>query len=560
MDQIEARFKQVDVLPMVKHYMETLNLFDLMNKYVPSPKSSLAEHAESLCIITANIICDNKPLYKIQEWLSKYSDGLTDTPVNTGLFNDDRLGRALSALFEADRNSLLTELSCNAIKTHQLITDEIHNDSTTVTFKGEYKNPALNAVKPKHGHNKDFRPDCKQIVFGLNIVADGHVPLSYDLYNGNQSDDTTHIPNWNGLRSLINKEDFIYIADCKLCSTDNLAYIDKHNGYFITIIPKGHNDTKAFKDYIQTHDIKWNVAFSTPHSRKKGKTNKYRTYEAGKNKKGYRILWVHTSLKAEDDHKRRMIRINRAQKAFKELIPKLNAYHLKTEKQIKKAVDEICKDIGSFLDVKITKGRKRIDQRIPSTKRKPGEPVYKYKWSFTYGLEWELNEQAINNAMKTDGLFPLITNHHELDAAEVLKMYKRQSYLEKRMYTKKSILEVAPVFLKDEKRIEAVMLLYFVALMIVSLIERNIRKNMENKKIKKLPILPQGMTTKKPTWNNIRYFFRNIHLSVILKDMVPIQSAVQGVSEVHKKICELIEVPCSAYQNLKDGWWLFSPN
>ncbi len=46
-------------------------------------------------------------------WLSKYSDGLTDTPVNTGLFNDDCLGRSLSALFEADRNSLLTELSCN---------------------------------------------------------------------------------------------------------------------------------------------------------------------------------------------------------------------------------------------------------------------------------------------------------------------------------------------------------------------------------------------------------------------------------------------------------------
>ncbi len=39
--------------------------------------------------------------------------------------------------------------------------------------------------------------------------------------------------------------------------------------------------------------------------------------------------------------------------------------------------------------------------------------------------------------MKKDGLFPLITNHHELEAAEILKMYKRQSYLEKRMYTKK---------------------------------------------------------------------------------------------------------------------------
>jgi transposase len=559
MDQIEARFKQVDVLPMVKHYMNSLGLFNLLKKYVPSSKSSLAEHSESLCIITANIICDNKPLYKIQEWLARYSDGLTDEPVNAELFNDDRLGRSLSALFTADRHSLLTELSCNAIKSHQLITDEIHNDSTTVTFKGEYNNPAPDAVKLKYGHNKDYRPDCKQIVFGLNITADGHVPLSYEVYNGNQSDDLTHIPNWNGLRDLIKKEDFIYIADCKLCSSKNLAHIDKNNGYFITIIPKFHNDATGFMDYIKTHDVKWEAAFSAPHSRKKNKSNKYRTYEAGKNKKGYRVIWVHSSSKAGEDRKKRLIKIDQAQKALEELAPKLNAYHLKTQKQIQTSVDKICKDVSDFLDVKVTLGRKRIYKRIPSTRREPGDPVYNNKWSFTYGLEWKINEQAVNNASKTDGLFPLITNHHKLDAAEVLRMYKRQSYLEKRMYTKKSILGVAPVFLKDEKRIEAVMFLYFVALMIVSLIERNIRMNMEKKSIKKLPILPQGMNTKKPTWNNIRYFFRNIHLALVLKDKIPIQATIQGLRDLHKKVCELIEVPHSAYQNLKDGWWLFEP-
>lgn len=560
MDQIEAHFKQVDVLPMVKHYMNSLGLFNLLKKYVPSSKNSLAEHSESLCIIAANIICDNKPLYKIQEWLAKYSDGLTDAPVNAELFNDDRLGRSLSALFKADRHSLLTELSCNAIKSHQLITDEIHNDTTTVTFKGEYNNPDPEAVELRHGHNKDFRPDCKQIVFGLNITADGHVPLSYKVYNGNQSDDLTHIPNWNELRSLIKKEDFIYIADCKLCSSDNLAHIDKNNGYFITIIPKHHKDVTGFMDHIKTQDVKWKAAFSAPHSRKKNRLNKYRTYEACKNKKGYRVIWVHSSLKADEDREKRLKKIDRAQKALEQIAPKLNAYHLKTEKQIKAAVENICKEVNGYLDVKITKGRKRIDKRIPSTKRGPGDPIYEYEWTFTYGLEWEINKRAVKDTSKTDGLFPLITNHHEMDAAEVLRMYNRQSYLEKRMYTKKSILNVAPVFLKDKKRIEAVMFLYFVALMIVSLIERTIRMNMKIKKVKKLPILPQGMNSEKPTWNNIRYFFRNIHLAVVLKDKIPIQANVQGLSDLHKKVCDLIEVPLSAYQNLKNTWWLFVPN
>ncbi len=557
MKQFETRFKQVDVLPMVKHYMSSLDLYNLFSKYVPASNSCQAEHAESLCIITANIICDNKPLYKVQEWLAKYTDGLSNESVHADKFNDDRLARSLSALFKADRHSLMTEVSCNAIKLHKLLTDEVHNDSTTVTFIGKYANPDPDAVEFKHGHNKDYRPDCKQIVFGLNITADGHVPLSYKTYNGNQDDDTTHIPNWNQLRALLNKEEFIYIADCKLCSNKNLAYIDENNGYFITIIPKNHNESKTFMDHIKNNDVKWEDAFEIPHSRRKKEINKFRTYEAGKNSKGYRVIWVHSSSKEQEDKKRRLKKIAKAQMALEELVPKLNAYHLKTQKQITKAVKKICEKVDGLIDLKITKGRKQISKRIPSTRRRPGDPIYQNKWSFNYGLEWKINEQALESVSKTDGLFPLITNNHLLDASEVLQMYKRQSYLEKRMYTKKSILDVAPVFLKKQSRIEAVLLLYFFALMIVSLIERNIRLNMTKQKIEKLPILPQKMNTKKPTWNNIRYFCRDIHLSEILKNQVTIQVDVQGLSDLHKKVCQLVEVPVSAYKNIHDQWWLF---
>jgi hypothetical protein len=80
MGQFETRFKQVEVLPLVKHFMDQLDLFNLFTKYVPAAAGSLADHAESLCILTANIICNNKPLYKVQEWLAKYCDGLVAEP------------------------------------------------------------------------------------------------------------------------------------------------------------------------------------------------------------------------------------------------------------------------------------------------------------------------------------------------------------------------------------------------------------------------------------------------------------------------------------------------
>jgi transposase len=557
MEQFETRFKQVDVLPMVKHYMDKLDLFNLFTKYVPATAGSLADHAESLCILTANIICDNKPLYKVQEWLSKYSDGFSGEPVEANLFNDDRLARALSALFHSDRHSMMTEVSGKAIAVHKLLTDEIHNDSTTVTFMGKYDTPDLQAVKLKHGHNKDFRPDCKQIVFGLNITSDGHVPLSYKLFDGNTTDDVTHIPNWNALRTLLGKEDFIYVADCKLCSQENLIHIAKNGGYFITIVPKGRKEVKQFLKHLKNNEVEWKEAFKIESSRKKGKMNTYKTYEPKRTKNGFRIIFVHSSSKQEDDEGRRRKKIEKAMARLEELSLKLNAYHLKTKKEIKAAIEGACKDVKGLIDLRILTERKQIRVKVSPGRPSLTKSIYKNKWEFTHSIQWGLNEQAIAEASKTDGIFPLITNT-ALEASEVLEKYKSQPFLEKRMYTKKTVLEVAPVFLKKENRIEAMLFLYFLALMIVSLIERNIRMNMARENIEKLPILPQGMNSKKPTWNNIRYFFRNVHYSQIIRDGVCIQAVVKGLSALHEQINWLLEVPGSVYKNLQDDWWQFN--
>jgi hypothetical protein len=78
---------------------------------------------------------------------------------------------------------------------------------------------------------------------------------------------------------------------------------------------------------------------------------------------------------------------------------------------------------------------------------------------------------------------------------------------------------------------------------------------MAKENIDKLSILPQGMNSKRPTWNNIRYFFRNVHLSEIIRDKVPIQPTVKGVSDLHKQINRLLEMPAPAYENLQSRWW-----
>jgi hypothetical protein len=97
-------------------------------------------------------------------------------PDDTAALNDDRVGRMLDRLFDADRASLITTTVVRAIREFDLDVAQLHNDSTTVTLTGAYPEAdgytrggkATAAIR--HGHNKDFRPDLKQLLMILTGV------------------------------------------------------------------------------------------------------------------------------------------------------------------------------------------------------------------------------------------------------------------------------------------------------------------------------------------------------------------------------------------------------
>ncbi len=555
MDKMNVITKKVDVLPMVKYYMDQLGVYDLFAKYVEKPKCCSADPAQVLSVMVANIVCASQPLYKIQQWAADYMDGLSEWDHNASDYNDDQLAKNLDRLFKADRNSLMVDLSANAIQAYLLETNQIHNDSTSITFLGEYAHEDPQAVKLKHGFNKDHRPDCKQIVFGLNITADGNVPLSFQLFDGNRTDDTTHIPNWNALREFLGKEKFLYIADCKVSSENNLSHIHKHGGLFISIFPKNRSEVKDFYEFLKTNPIEWQDAYNTPSSRNKSDIIIYKTYEGERSKNGWRIIWVHSSAKELQDKSRRESNIAKTEAQLKELSSRLNHYKLKTRDQIEKAIQNATKGASGLFQIQLIEDKQTVLRQIGPGKPGP-KTQYREEECISYRLEWQLDLIAIKDLAVRDGIFPLITNT-DLAASEVLKAYKNQPYLEKRMYTTKSILNVAPVFIKKPRRIEAITFLYFIALMIVSLMERNIRKNMVQENVEKLPILPNGMNTKNPTWNNLNYFFRNVHLSLIEKQGNIIQTTFKGFTALHETVLKLLGVSISAYSTIKDRWWLF---
>ena len=95
MNQIDVITKKVDVLPMVKYYMDQLGVYGLFAKYVQKPKSCPVDPAQILSIMVVHIVSVSHPLYKIQQWVADYTDGPSEQPLNASDYNDVQLARNL---------------------------------------------------------------------------------------------------------------------------------------------------------------------------------------------------------------------------------------------------------------------------------------------------------------------------------------------------------------------------------------------------------------------------------------------------------------------------------
>jgi hypothetical protein len=88
MSKMDTKNKQLDVLPLVKHYVSELGLYELFDEFVPNDNNCEIAPAQVLCIMVINIVVSPKPLYKIEEWLQEYMDGKSESDENSSKYND----------------------------------------------------------------------------------------------------------------------------------------------------------------------------------------------------------------------------------------------------------------------------------------------------------------------------------------------------------------------------------------------------------------------------------------------------------------------------------------
>jgi transposase len=238
--------------------------------------------------------------------------------------------------------------------------------------------------------------------------------------------------------------------------------------------------------------------------------------------------------------------IRKAEIELREL--SLNRRALKTARSIRQTVRTILKRhrCQSFLTFSLHRYTETTTRYLRRGRPSPSDPVRTVK-RHRWRLKVQREADALRREGHTDGVFPLVTNLRRQGKREILLIYKYQPYVEKRFSQLKTELEIAPVYLKKPRRVAGLIHAYFIALALVSLIERQVRLAMQKRRIQSLPLLPEGRDTETPTAARILEAFTDVAWYQFERDGETVAFPIT-LSPLQTQLLELLEVPRAAYQ------------
>lgn len=527
--------KVVGALPIINRFLGLAGVDEALQRFLPEPGSrERLPPAVGVGVLLRNILVSREPLYNLRDWCRRSEESLLGLPSGgTEWLNDDRLGRCLDKLFDSDRSALLTAVVVQAARAFELNLSELHNDSTTVTFSGQYaaaKEHGENARTPHRitrGYNKDHRPDLKQLLYLLTTTAEGAVPVWCSVENGNTPDDKTHIHTWNTLRELVGKPDFLYVADSKLCTRENMDHIAHHGGRFLTVLPRTRGETQSFRSWQKKFGVQWVEILRRPNSRMKNAPDDvFKAYESHfPSDEGYRLVWIWSSQKAEQDGLSRRRRLARATEELQDLAARMQSPRSRVKDAMR--AQEMAQAILARTQ---TEGLINVAVEVQEEARfkqaTPGRPseqtVYVRVPREKLLLHWNFQAEALETEQAMDGIFPLVLNDRHMSLKDILLAYKHQPHLERRFEQLKSVLEVMPVFLKNPSRIEALLLLYFLALLVHALIELHLRRKMAAEGLSDLPLYPEERACDRPTADRVLRLFGDVRCHRLVSPSDPL--------------------------------------
>ncbi len=330
------------------------------------------------------------------------------------------------------------------------------------------------------------------------------------------------------------------------------GYIHGKDGRFITVLPRTRKEDARFKRRLVNDAPDWQLIWERPPlRRKKDPPERFEAVEDPEpSAEGYRIVWYRSSEKWQRDQRARENAIHEARWGLHRLGERVGKRKLKTREQVQQAVDKILDESAAraWLRVELRpRARHTYKQGGPG---RPGKNTrYVRQTTIIYEPVATLDKQSIAASASADGIFPLITNipAAKLSPLDLLTTYKYQAFVEKRHEQLKTAAEVVPVNYKTPSRIEAFLFLYFLAITLHALLERQVRKAMKARSIRSIPLYPEERACRAPTADKLLGLFENLRRHRLLHNGQPIKTFWDPLTDVQRLVLDLLEISTTVY-------------
>ncbi len=455
--------KALGALPVVRSFCRRVGIAATIDGLCPVRDVAIATHGQVIEALVANRLTSPSPLLRVEDWARSWAVPEVFGVVPEAL-NDDRLGRALDAI-APKLDAIVGSIGARAISEFGLDVSRLHWDMTSISLFGDYTEVDEDHVRPRYGKPKDRRPDLKQIQTGLAVTGDGGVPVLHRAFDGGAGEVNQVVGAMESLRTMCTERRFLLVGDSKLISYTNLHAFTAAEVTFVAPASKQWVDAATLAaqriedttptDYVAQRDLgkapeargRYHVSDDTMVVPAKTKTEPVLTL---------RRVFVWSSARADAAAHARTKKLDRATDDLGRLQRGLGSRHYPNGEAVTVRLAQIGRDrrVAAYLTATVG-----TDDRDKPT------------------LVWHYDQAALDADAATDGWYALLTNlpPAEADAAEVLRRYKGQEVVERRYGDFKGPLAVAPMFLHNNRRIAALITVICLALLIFSLIEREVR-------------------------------------------------------------------------------------
>jgi transposase len=531
--------QNIGALPVITQYLGRLRLADAVNDLVPwegeVPLGTLVE------VLVANRLLRPQALFRVDQWaqtaaLTAYFD------LEPGQLNDDRLGRALERL-AAHADRIQAALVLTAVREFKLDVAQIHYDITDVELFGAYQlelpeGQSPPTPMPAYGRTKSGRKNVKQIQLGVNVTGDGGVPVAHAPLDGNAAEAPTHLDNLRRLKEVLPRRKLLYIADTKLDTPANLLAVAAKGGQFLC----GGAFSPQLQQLYLRHRRKLRPVDYHPKSQEHlppEHRDQYKAFERTDRLRGqvegqkvrlaYRLIFVWSQAKARQEAVTRERHLTKTREAFEAVERNLNRYSLKTREAILRRLEaaKARYDEGELFGYELTQDRQG-----------------------RFHLRWQIDAQALEAWKLLEGAYVLKTNlaARSHPTAKALAKYKEQSQVERRIHHLKGPLAVAPMFLKSPERIAGLLCVLVWALMVLALMERQVRRGLKGKPL--FGLYPENRPSPAPTGPALLDCFRTLCV-VIVRHRGTTSRRLAEPTDTQRTLLRLLGIPPDALRTFK---------